>query len=99
MGTMVKYYTDHWFKVVYEIEESRVFFKAWRIIELNESNVESSKLERSTPNITGFIKQDGCMEFEQTDHYCGLHHVYQLGLLMEEIYKFKDDVFNSDILE
>lgn len=85
----IKFYPEAWFKVEYEIQECSVDFKAWKIEGLDEDEPENSTIEEGDPNIKGNIKWDGCMNFTQDDHYCGLYHVEQTALLMTEVYKFK----------
>lgn len=89
-----KYYEDAWFKVEYDIQEVTVYFKAYKISGLDTDNLENSDTEEE-PNIEGSIKWDGCMNFNQSDHYCGVEHAEQTLLVVKEIYKFKESLGGS----
>jgi len=95
MKKIVKYYPEAWFKVEYEVNETSIGFKAWRIKALCEECPRNSELEDSEPCIGGYIKWDGCMNFKQNDHYCGMYHAKQVLMLMSEIYQFKDMIFDE----
>jgi len=91
-NTIIKFYTDAWFKVEYIINDTRVYFKAWKIEVSNEENPEQSQIRDETPEITGYIKWDGCMEFKHEEHYCSIEHAEQTLLLMNHIYKFNEEI-------
>ena len=95
MEKITKYYPDAWFKVEYEVDEIVVNFKAWRIRALDEEVPENSEIDSGEPDIEGRIKWDGCMNFKQDDHYCGMYHAKQTLILMTEIYKFKGSLGGS----
>jgi len=86
--TTIKFYPEAWFKVEYTVNEMDVDFKAWEISALDEENIEQSETQKE-PVIKGFIKWDGCCEFDYSPHYCGIHNAEQFLILMKEIYKFK----------
>lgn len=88
MEKTIKYYPNSWFKVEYEVEDSTVHFKAWKIQSLDEKNIEKSVLSDTIPNLVGSLKWDGCMNFKQNDHYCGIYNAKQILTLMSEIYGF-----------
>jgi hypothetical protein len=95
MKKIIKYYPEAWFKVEYEVEEITVKFKAWKIQSLDEDNPKKSDIGNDEPNIEGYIKWDGCLNFKQDDHYCGMYHAKQTLLLMTEIYRFKSSLGGS----
>ena len=90
MKKIVKYYPEAWFKVEYEVHETYINFKAWRIKSSDEERPQNLVFEDRETCITGSIKWDDCMNFKQNDHYCGMHHAKQVFILMSEIYQFKD---------
>lgn len=89
-----KYYEDAWYKVCYERLYHRINFRATKIIEMDEEKIEDSKLEPQH-QIEGFIKSDGCMEFEQDEHYCGLQQAQQTYSLMQRIYDYAESFFEK----
>ena len=95
MAKIVKFYPEAWFKVEYDVEDIVVNFKAWRIYALDEENLENSDVVIKEPNIEGYIKWDGCMNFKQNDHYCGMYHAKQTLMVMTKIYKFKSSLGGS----
>ena len=54
--------------------------------EIIEGLLHLSEVEEN-PSVTGYLKWDGCMEFEQDEHYCSLDHAQQTFLLMQHIYE------------
>lgn len=86
MKQQTKYYSEFWYKLEYQVDETRVLFKAWKITGLDEGDLINSDIE-DEHTIDGYIKWDGCMEFHQKEHYCGIHHAKQTLGLIEEIYK------------
>ena len=93
---IIKFYPEAWFKVEYTVNEITVDFKAWEITGLDEENPEQSEIQDKDPAITGFIKWDGCCEFEYITHICGIHGAEHFLELMKEIYRFKGLVFGGD---
>jgi len=87
----IKFYPEAWFKVEYDVYETYIDFKAWEIDELDEQNIEDSTINENEV-MKGFIKWDGCCEFDYGTHYCGIHKAEQFLLLMKEIYKFKSSI-------
>ncbi len=94
MENIVKYYPEAWYKVEYEVGEVVVNFKAWKIDALDEKYLENSEIE-DNPSIIGCIKWDGCMNFKQDEHYCGMYHAKQTLMLMTEVYRFKSNLGGS----
>jgi len=93
---IIEYYLEAWFKIEYEICDYFINFKAWRIFACDEENPDQSTLENDIPNIIGYIKWDGCMNFEQNDHYCGIYYAEQVLLLMQKIYEFNSKINPDD---
>jgi hypothetical protein len=92
---VVKFYTEAWFKVEYTVNDITVDFKAWEITGLDEENPEQSEIQDEVPVITGFIKWDGCCEFDYSTHICGIHGAEHFLQLMKEIYQFKGSLGGS----
>ena len=92
MKIEIVFYSEAWFKVEYTIKESMIIFKAWKIEELSEGSIEESEIE-DKPCLTGFIKWDGCCEFNYSEHYCEIYMAEQFYFLMKEIYNYKDSNF------
>jgi len=90
------YYKDAWFKAEYIINEGFFDFKCYKIMALDENNIEESDFE-SDYCLNGTMKWDGCCEFEYSEHYCGIHNAEQFYLLMKEIYKFKEYLDRDNI--
>ena len=80
-------YSDCWHKVEYDIKEVYINFKAFTIESLDEEILEHSEFSEE-PVIIGFIKWDGCMEFNYNTHYCGIQNAIQFLELMKHIYEF-----------
>jgi hypothetical protein len=95
--SIIKFYPQAWFKVEYTVNEITVDFKAWEITGLDEENPEQSEIQDKEPVITGFIKCDGCCEFDYSTHICGIHGAEHFLELMKEIYKFKGSLGGSFI--
>jgi hypothetical protein len=94
MRQITAYYPDAWFKVEYEIDDGWIDFNCWRIEALDLENIQDSTIN-ATPNITGWVSRCGCMEFEQKDHYCGIHHAEQLYILMRHIFRFAGETYEE----
>lgn len=92
---VVKFYPKSWFKVEYTVDEMTVDFKGWEISGLDEENPDLSEIQDKNPVITGFIKWDGCCEFDYGTHICGIHMAYNFLELMKEIYRFKGSLGGS----
>ncbi len=91
-------YPNSWHKVNYEIEDTLVNFEAFEITGLDEESPELSEFDNE-PAITGFIKWDGCCEFDYSTHYCGIHNAEKFLSLMKEIYKYKGSLGGSFLEE
>jgi len=87
MKSEIVYYADCWFKVEYSASDYNMDFIATRIEGMNEENMELSTFGQSE-SIKGNIKWDGCMNFVQDDHYCGLVFAEYCLQLMTHIYKY-----------
>jgi len=85
---IIKTNREAWFQTVYRIEGLYTYFEAYKVESFTNDGIPN--LESKTPYIKGFIKWDGCMEFEQKSHYCGLYHAKQTLMLMEEIHETND---------
>lgn len=85
---------DAWFKVDFIINEYYIDFEAFRISGKTE-NIEDSDTEEQ-PSIKGSIKWDGCMNFKQHDHYCGVEFAEQVFILFRFIYDFGEE--NMEVL-
>ena len=85
-----RFYSDAWFRVEYEMNKLVITFKAWRITKMDYDNVEKSEAER-IHCLSGLIKWDGYCEFNYSDSCDDPSMVGQFCLLMEKIYKFKDE--------
>ena len=92
---IIKFYPKAWFKVGYTVNETTVDFRAWEINALNEEDPEKSEIQNNEPVIKGFIKWDGCCEFDYGTHYCGIYKAEQFLMLMKEIYRFKGNLGGS----
>ena len=88
------YFIAIWWVLEYEIEETTIEFKAFKIIGLDEYIPENSTIEVN-PEITGHIKWDECMEFSQNSHYCELERAEQTFGLFQEIYKLREITFGN----
>lgn len=88
----VRFYSETWFKVEYktDLDKLAVDFKAWRIIKMDYDNVARSEVDEGHC-LSGFIKWDGYCEFDYSDSCNDISMVKQFCLLMEEIYKYKED--------
>ena len=88
---MTRFYPDLYFKVAYEVDpvgnSANVKFLAWDIDVLDTENVEESECD-GLYVLEGFVKWDGCCEFQYDTHICGLYRIEQFHELMKEIYKF-----------
>lgn len=99
---VIKVYPDAWYAIEYEVDEAVTHFRAWKIDSFNPDdlyNLDDIGVDWIVPEIRGLIKFDGCMEFKQEEHYCGLHHAEQTLMLMQYIYEFNgslDEVNESD---
>ena len=81
-----------WHKVEYEINETFIDFKVFEIEELNEDSPALSVFS-DNPVMKGFIKWDGCCEFDYSTHYCGLHNAENFLQLMKSIYNYAMEKF------
>ncbi len=91
------YLPEIWYKLDYDVEESCMNFKAYRIESVDEENTGLSVC-KTTPDIEGSIKWDGCVNFTQDAHYCELEHAEQTLALFKTIYKLaQENIPNSDI--
>ena len=90
MKNEIKFYKDIWYKVEYEIRDVVLDFKAYKIIGFDDEC-------ETKPQLFGYLKWDGCMEFTQEEHYCGIYHAEQTYMLMKEIYEFGNKLENFDV--
>jgi hypothetical protein len=88
---IIKFYKESCFKVEYNVNEWTIDFKAWEIDALDEQNIEQSEIQSQEPVINGYMKFDGCCEFDYSTHYCGIHDAEKFLLLMKDIYQFKEN--------
>lgn len=90
----IENYSEACYKVEYDVKEASIDVKAWRITafspDLSHFDVEEDIA------LSGYIKSDGCMEFDYNAHYCSLYHAKQFYLLIEEIYKFREMHFGKN---
>ena len=91
---IIKLYPEAWFRVEYMVNELAVDFKGWET-EHMDAETESQSEMQSDPEITGFIKWDGCCEFDYGSHYCSVNKAEQFAILIKEIYKFKSSLGGS----
>jgi hypothetical protein len=84
---------EAWFKLVYEQDEYRLKFKAYKIEGMDEENISESRIDPE-PVITGTVKWDGCIDFHQElDHYCGLYHAKQTYKLFQTLYNLQEEIW------
>lgn len=90
-----KYYPALWYKIDFTMGENHVDFICSKIVGLDEENISNSTFEK--PELTGYIKWDGCISFEHSGHYCTIDHAKQAYGLFEEIYKYaKENLLSTD---
>ena len=94
MKRETKVYNDAWYKVEYEHKDTMLMFKAYKILGMCEDETQNDY--NSKPAIGGFIKWDGCCEFEHSEHYCGFGGVKQHYLLMHHVFNHAKEVFDND---
>jgi len=82
------YLPEIWWMLEYEVKETEIEFEAFKIVGLDDTVPENSDLEES-PEITGYIKWDECVNFTQDSHYCDLEYAEQTFCLFKEIYKLR----------
>ena len=93
----IKYYADCWYRVEYYLkDELSLYFKAYKITKLNPEKLEDSKYDAS-PSIEGDIGWNGCMEFTQNEHYCGIDYAKQTYKLIQHIYEVADKLKFFDV--
>jgi len=89
-----KVFPEIWYKIEYDIKESWMDFVCFKISGYQDKN----NFDIENESIRGFIKGDGCMEFDQSEHYCRIEHAEQTLELFKEIYKIaKEEIEGNDI--
>ncbi len=51
--------------------------------------------EKEKPEVSGYLKWDGCMEFETHMHICGPDFLNELGRLLASVYKYGQLYFDE----
>jgi hypothetical protein len=80
---------DHWcdlkvFKIEWEDSEGRPCF--WR--QGSDHNGDATpEISEAEPYIEGFVKWDGCSEFDGRVHFCGPEHYRDYFELLQYIYE------------
>jgi|SRR5690606_35370180 len=88
-----------WFRLEYEIKDSWIDFKAYKINKINtvagtgDADTEDYDNE---PSFEGYIKWDGCIEFNTVNqrHFCGIHHAKQDFILFKRLYVLVEKHFD-----
>ncbi len=83
--------------VLYEHSEHWLDFKAYEVTGLTDGKIPNYRTPKyqftedvalAEPSITGFVKWDGCAEYDLTDgHVCGLLSLQQLIAVMTELHR------------
>lgn len=83
-----EYITEAWYKVNYTISDApkNMEFLAYKIQSICDLVIKDSTCS-SNPEIKGYMKWDGCLEFEQNSHYCDIEHAEQTLMLFKRLYE------------
>lgn len=85
----IYWYKKASYKVVYTYFGHYLEFECYKIESEDEEEIKKSRIEKEA-SISGRIKWDGCLDFEQKDHYCSIINAKQVFILFNNIYKFSD---------
>ena len=88
---VIRFYPDLFFKVEYIADEFHLDFAVYGIRTLDTDHPEKSEIDEDEV-MTGFIKWDGCMDFNYSDHYCYAGAADKFAALIKEIYKYKSSL-------
>ena len=90
MKTVIIFSSESWFKVELIKEDSNMHFSAFKIITLDNDNIEDSKFE-DISCVNGILRWDGKCTVSYQDIICGIHEIKQFYLLMQSIYNIQND--------
>lgn len=91
MGWTVRYRadSDHWMEFkAYEVIFSATDGSARQYGLKGELTRHTSNLDEAEPDIVGFVKWDGCMEFDGKlgGHFCGAGDIAAYGEMLRELH-------------
>ena len=88
------YYPDAWYKVIFELNETNLKFKCFKIKGLDLENAEDSECYEDE-DVEGIFRWDGTISMNMTDIYWGNKEFQdQFNLMMEKIIQKGELIFD-----